>query len=94
MPIPDGIAKQHVLEAMRRLGVDPAASPRNSRSMDYDVIDPITGARFPPKLVVSIAAEIATGRPLPRSSFHGGPQTNDLLTSLGFAVLPKSSDTP
>jgi hypothetical protein len=48
MSVPTEIAKGHVLEAMDRLGVDPSAWPRNLSSRDYDVIDPRTGARFPP----------------------------------------------
>jgi 5-methylcytosine-specific restriction protein B len=94
MPVPDSVTKQHVLEAMDRIGLEPARWPRNSESRDYDVIDPRTGARFPPKLVLSVAAEIATGRPLSRGSFHGGAQTNGRLTGLGFTVLAKSSAKP
>jgi hypothetical protein len=36
------------------------------------------------------AAQIATGTPLPRSKFHGGPETNDRLKNLGFDTQPKS----
>ena len=90
MPIPDGITKEHVLEAMDRLGLDQATWPAQSQSTDYDVIDPRNGARFPPKLVLSYAAEIATGTPLPRGKFHGGSETNERLKNLDFDIQPKS----
>jgi hypothetical protein len=90
MPIPNGITRERILETMSRLGLDPAMWPAQSQSTDYDVIDPRNGARFPPKLVLSHAAQIATGTPLPRSKFHGGPETNDRLKNLGFDIQPKS----
>jgi hypothetical protein len=94
MAIPDGINRDHVLQAMAQLGPGSAIWPRGSRSTVHDVINPRDGMRFPPKLVVSKAAEIATGRPLSRRDFSGGPETNDRLMALGFKILPKHSDQP
>jgi 5-methylcytosine-specific restriction enzyme B len=88
--IPSGISREDILDAMSRIGLDPAAWPPKSQSTDYDVIDPRSGARFPPKLVLSVAVEIMTGSPMPRGKFHGGPETNDRLKKLGFDVVPKS----
>jgi hypothetical protein len=93
MPIPSGITRDHVLDAMSRIGVDPATWPHQSQSTEYDVIDPRNGARLPPKLVSSTAAQIATGRQLPRRTFHGGPETNERLSELGFSILPKSAES-
>jgi hypothetical protein len=90
MPIPSGITRAHVLEAMSRIGLDPATWPPRSQSTEHDVVDPRSGARLPPKLVLSVAAQIATGSELPRDTFSGGPETNDRLIKLGFDVLPKA----
>jgi hypothetical protein len=89
MEIPANITRDHVLAAMDRLG-HPGEWPKRSESTEWDVVDPRNGARFPPKLVLSKAAELATGNKLPRSKFSGGPQTNEPLTRLGFDVVPKS----
>jgi 5-methylcytosine-specific restriction enzyme B len=88
--IPTNITREHVLTAMDRIG-HPVGWPRQSESTEWDVVDPRSGARFPPKLVLSIAAELATGNELPRSKFSGGPQTNDPLKKLGFDVEPKAA---
>jgi hypothetical protein len=92
LPIPNGITRHHVLDAMDRIGLDPAMWPAKSQSTKYDVIDPRTGARFPPKLVISTAAQIATGRRLSRHEFSGGPETNERLQALGFKIVSKHSD--
>jgi hypothetical protein len=92
MPIPASVTADHVREAMSRLqrhGVPPGAD-----STKYDVVDPRTGARLPPKLVVSIAAEIATGEPFPRTQFSGGEATNGPLRDLGFEIVEKPSESP
>ena len=94
MRIPDGVNKQHVVTAMDQIGVDPAMWPARSQSTKHDVVDPRSGARFPPKLVLSTAAQIATGQQLSRRKFSGGAQTNGRLKDLGFVILPKHSDRP
>lgn len=91
--IPDGIAREHVLDAMSRIGPDPAMWPDRSESRKWDVIDPRSGTRLPPKLVLSFAAEIATGHTLSRRDFSGGPETNDRLAQLGFTIFPKGAAT-
>jgi hypothetical protein len=89
MEIPTNITRDHVLGAMDQLG-HPVEWPKGSESTEWDVIDPRNGTRFPPKLVLSKAAELATRNKLPRGKFSGGSQTNDPLTKLGFDVVPKS----
>jgi hypothetical protein len=78
---------------MDQLG-HPVQWPKQSESTEWDVIDPRNGARFPPKLVLSKAAELATGNKLPRNKFSGGDQTNEPLKKLGFDVVPKSPGSP
>jgi hypothetical protein len=91
MAKPNGITRDHVLDAMTYIGSDPSAWPHHSGSTVYDVIDPRNGARLPPKLVLTIAARVADGtrRQLYRT-FGGGEQTNKQLELLGFSVLRKS----
>jgi hypothetical protein len=92
MEIPTNITCDHVLQAMDQLG-HPIEWPKGSDSTEWDLIDPRTGARFPPKLVLSRAAELATGNKLPRGKFSGGPQANDPLR-IGFEVVPKAPVPP
>jgi 5-methylcytosine-specific restriction protein A len=87
MPVPVDISREHVLEAMTRL--QQTGIPRNASSTKFDVVDPREHSRFPPKLVLSVAAEIATGTPLSRREFSGGEETNSRLRELGFEVVAK-----
>jgi hypothetical protein len=89
MTIPDNITKQDVLDAMARIGTDPSRWPFRSQSTGYDIVHPQTGDRYPPKLVLSEAAQIATGGELSRRTFSGGERTNRRLEDLGFKIVPK-----
>src|SRR5689334_7654409 len=91
MPIPAGMTAGHVREAMIRIQLH--GIPQGAESTKFDVVDPQTGARLPPKLVLSIAAEIATGTPFPRAEFYGGEPTNGLLRDLGFEIVEKASES-
>lgn len=80
--------QRHVLAAfahVRKHGFEP-----KKQSTKWDVIDPSTGDRFPPK-VIRERAEIEAGFPAPRS-IGGGWPTNDILNELGFVTLPKNED--
>ncbi|MCY3856789.1 MAG: carbon-nitrogen hydrolase family protein [Rhodospirillales bacterium] len=44
------------------------------------------GRHFPPKYVVAVAHEVATGELLSPSLFSGGPESNDFLRRRGFSV--------
>lgn len=83
------LTSQHVLAAMERIRVE--GVPALARSTRYDVLHPDDGAAFPPKLVLSIAMEVATGQPLPRTEFSGGEQTNAPLRELGFEIVEKTA---
>jgi len=87
MAIPPNINASHVREAMQRIVEN--GIPADAESTKYDVVGP-NEERLPPKLVVSTAAEIATGQPFPRSSFSGGEAANRVLRTLGFSVVVKS----
>lgn len=83
--IPKTIKHPHIVEAARRIDRGTNRNARPSRT--YDVI--IGERRYPPKYIVSIAAEIATGRPLAPDMFGGGEETNGFLVGLGFVVVKK-----
>jgi hypothetical protein len=77
-------ASQHVrkaFEVIRKNGIAP-----NGISRKWDVIDPATQERFPPKAVLRIAKELAND-----TSFTGGGgwPTNDPLRALGFEIVIK-----
>jgi len=81
MAIPE-ISKSDVLAAIAR--VDREGVPDERRSTRYVLV--YKGRRYPPKYIVSLAVENATGRPLPPNQFGGGVETNGVLRSLGFSV--------
>jgi hypothetical protein len=58
----------------------------NRDSTKWDIIDPQTQERFPPKAVLRVAYELI-GQEGP--NVGGGPPTNDLLRALGFKILLK-----
>jgi hypothetical protein len=85
MPIPRSITREHVLQAIEQLdrGVTHPFGP----SVDYDLI--YEGRKYPPKAVVGIAAELATGARLGPADFSAGEgpgQANAVLRDLGFQV--------
>ena len=91
MSIPGAISRQHVIAAMDRLGPDSRGWPQRRLAKHYDVIhpDPAKAWRMPPKLVLSHAALIATGRELMPLEFGGGIETNGYLKRLGFRVIDR-----
>lgn len=89
MDFDDRLERRHVLAAMERIKQEDV--PERAQSTKYDVLHPDDRKPFPPKLVLSIAAELATGEPLPRTEFTGGEQTNARLRALGFEVVPKAA---
>lgn len=76
--------KRHVEEAFKLLranGLHP-----NKQSTKWDVVDPKTGERFPPKAVLRVAKALAKDSSW---SGGGGPQTNMPLKQRGFAPILK-----
>jgi hypothetical protein len=75
---------EHVQQAfsiIRKDGISP-----NNPSTKWDIIDPETSERFPPKAVLRIAKELAGDT---SSSKGGGWPTNDPLQALGFEIVLK-----
>jgi len=87
MAITATLTRDHVLAAIARLKA--SGVPANAESTKYDLIDP-EGGPWPPKVVMEVAAEIATGAPFPRSEFSGGEETNSRLADLGFEIRLKA----
>jgi hypothetical protein len=78
------ITADHVRAAfiyVRQNGFNPARE-----STKYDVIDPLTGERYPPK-VIRERAEIIAG--VPHEPRSGGAATNRILNKLGFETVLK-----
>jgi 5-methylcytosine-specific restriction protein A len=80
-----------VEKALQRLRA--GGFPRDADSTKYVVVDPETGAEFPPKFTLSLAVEAATGLPFSRRLFSGGDQTNAILQQLGYEIRPKTGTT-
>jgi 5-methylcytosine-specific restriction protein B len=86
MPIPDGITREDVLQAIRDL--DAGAPADFGDSKKYDLV--FEGKRYAPKAVVGLAARRVLGRALTFSEFSGGEgSANPLLRQLGLEIVPK-----
>ena len=81
--IPQLITRDHILKAVARIRQD--GVPRNRISRRYCLVH--DGRRFPPKYTISVAHEVATGRPLPPDEFSGGAESNRFLGNRGFKVI-------
>lgn len=88
MALAPAVERRHVLEAMERIRAE--GVPGRARSTRFDVLHP-DRTPFPPKLVLSVATELATGEALPRTDFSGGEETNAPLRELGFEVVEKDA---
>lgn len=87
--VPKNISKQHILKAIEQ--IDREGIPKRRESTKFNLS--YKGKYYPPKLVVSIACGIATGRELPAEMFGGGDETNLLLQRKGFSIIgPFSGD--
>lgn len=87
MPIPDNITREHVEAALTdfRAGVPHRFGP----STGYDLLH--SGRRYPPKAILGLAAQHATGATLVPKDFSGGEESRcfRILRKLGFTVIPK-----
>ena len=80
----DAVQVQRAFTLLRSRGFAP-----NGPSIKWDVIDPLTGERFPPKAVLRVAKELAGDK---SSSLGGGWPTNDPLNKLGFEIVLKGEE--
>lgn len=89
MIIPENIAKEHILSAIKK--IDTEGVPSYARSSTYDLF--YDGKTYPPKLVLSWANIFANGIELDRNSFEGGRNTDcfRLLEKEGFEIIEKKS---
>lgn len=83
--IPKTIHRRHILGAIAR--VETHGVPRSRQSTRYLLM--YGGKPFPPKYIVALAAELATGELLSSSKFGGGAETNGFLAALGFETIAK-----
>ena len=88
--IPRGISRADVLEAIRDL--DQGATHRFGPSRKFDLV--FKGRRYPPKVVLGLAARRLAGRALVPEDFTGGSasQCHAVLEDLGFQIEEKVSD--
>ena len=80
--IPNGIKKEHLLEAI--MEIDRTGVPPKRRSTGYDLI--YRNRKYPPKYVIYLAGRIAG---LPPFGFFGGNETNSFLKDFGFIIIEK-----
>lgn len=88
--IVDAISADHVRLALAE--IDRNGAPASAQSTGYDLVE--AGRRYPPKLVLSLAAKQATGQELDRGSFSGGVETHKILEKLGFEIAIKDLIAP
>lgn len=82
MAIPEDITKEHIRLALRH--IDEHGVPPRRQSTRFSLVH--RSREYPPKYVLSLAAELGLGRELSPSEFGGGPETNLFLTRRGFDV--------
>ena len=81
--IPTRITKAHIEDAIPRVIRD--GVPRERRSRNYCLNT--NGKHLPPKYVISLAHQIATGEWLHSGQFSGGRESNEFLRHRGFTVV-------
>lgn len=86
MPVPKKVTADHVRLAMREIDQKGLRSPSN-RSVRFDLLDS-DGNRYPPKHVIAIACEIATGRYLGSNDLDTH-EAQIYLRKLGFKIVEK-----
>ena len=86
--VTETITSDHVLQALAEIDRD--GVPVAAESTFYDLL--YAAKRYPPKLVLSLAAKRANGVEFDRSQFTGGEDSSAfrLLRALGFEIVPKA----
>lgn len=82
------ISQKDIIKAIQQIKLTPELR-KGRASSTYDLI--FEGIAYPPKLVISIANEYATGKELDPSDFEGGVGTPafKLLKKEGFKIIAK-----
>ncbi|MBK7829348.1 hypothetical protein [Nannocystis sp.] len=82
MAIPEDIKAQHIRLALRH--IDEHGVPPRRQATRFRLVH--RSREYPPKYVLSLAAELGLGRELSPGEFGGGTETNQFLTRRGFDV--------
>lgn len=82
------LKRAHVEAALKLIDRD-GVPPRREATRFQLVAD---GKRYPPKYVVSLAAQEAVGRKLRPGEFSGGVETNSVLQALGYEIEGAESE--
>lgn len=82
MAIPEDITAQHIRQALRH--IDEHGVPPRRQATRFTLVH--RSRQYPPKYVLSLAAELGLGRELSPGEFGGGPETNQFLARRGFDV--------
>lgn len=85
------ISRKDIINAIQKIKTIPELR-KGRASSTYDLI--FEGVAYPPKLVISIANEYATGKQLDPSEFEGGIETPafKLLKKEGFKIVTKEQN--
>jgi len=87
--IPDGITREHVFLALKK--IDVIGWKKKNNSIKYDLL--FEGKRYPPKIVVKYAHEQAFGSVLDVSEFSGGEDsTNRFFRAREFVIVLKDTE--
>jgi 5-methylcytosine-specific restriction protein A len=87
MPTPHSVEHEHVIEAIRLLN---AGEPHLfGDSTHYDLLH--DGYRYPPKAILGLAGQVATGKQFKPADFTGGEDSTcfKILRRCGFLIVPK-----
>ncbi len=82
MAIPEDITAQHIRQALRH--IDEHGVPPRRQATRFTLVH--RSRQYPPKYVLSLAAELGLGRELSPGEFGGGTETNQFLARRGFDV--------
>ena len=85
--IPSGITREHVLQALADFD---AGARAFKGSTSYDLVH--AGRKYPPKAIVALAAQRATGTLLRPREFSGGMGSKcfSILEEAGFEIVRKT----
>ena len=85
--IPSNLNEQHFVQAAAE--IDREGVPEKRRSVHYDLV--LSGKRYPPKYVISLATKYATGTEHPFDSFDA-VEAKKYFLDRGYEVIDRRSD--
>lgn len=84
-----GVTKKHVLTAIKKMNKS-GVVPKRRNSTKFSVLYQRT--LYPPKYLLCLAVQVASGRKLIPDEHSGGAQSNSCLSRLGFQIVPTPSN--